>query len=53
MIHHVAGYVTCTVLAFKSVYCLHGKRVALSSMSDDTSILAYNKAKGSYYTLSG
>jgi hypothetical protein len=35
------------------MYYLDGKKTALSSMSDGISILAYKKAKDSYYSLSG
>jgi hypothetical protein len=44
---------TCTILALKSVYCLDGKKAALSCMSDDIGTLAFKKAKGSYYGLFG
>jgi hypothetical protein len=43
----------CTVLALKFLYYLDSKKVALSSISDDISILAYEKAKGDYYRLVG
>jgi hypothetical protein len=42
-----------TVLALKFVYYLDGKKAAMSSMPDDTSILTYEKAKGNYCRLAG
>jgi hypothetical protein len=42
-----------TVLALKFVYYLGGKKAVMSSMPDDTSILAYEKAKGNYCRLDG
>jgi hypothetical protein len=37
---------TYTVLALKFVYYLDGKKAAMSSMLDDTSMIAYKKIKG-------
>jgi hypothetical protein len=42
-----------TVLALKFVYYLDGKKAAMSSMPDDTSILTYEKAEGNHRRLAG
>jgi hypothetical protein len=51
---HTAGiYNDITVLALKFVYYLDDKKVAISCMPDDTSILSYEKAEGNYCRLAG
>jgi hypothetical protein len=51
---HTAGiYNDITVLALKFVYYLNDKKVAISCMPDDTSILSYEKAEGNYCRLAG
>jgi hypothetical protein len=52
-VHTVGIYNSITVLALKFVYYLDGKKVAISRMPDDTSILSYEKAEGNYCHLAG